>query len=403
MNRFLRIWPFLCLGYCIAAVALTVSSCDMLSNLDGKKEVLSVSVRQNQITSEANSLFVEVEATGAWTLKLEFEEYVEPWAELNTLSGTGNKSNIILKYKENISEENRSLKIILTATSGIEYCVIVQTSKWQDDNPGVNPDPGTDPNPGTGPDAIPGWMELPAQTSGLDYYNHHFMLNGKRVRNYSLGWDGDSRLAHWVAYPLCSMYLGSQKRTDEWAYDPKVPESEQPLLSGSYKHPDLDRGHQLPSNDRTCNRDANVQTFYFSNMTPQVGKQLNQSIWMNLEGKVNSISKNADTLYVVTGCIVDGSTRYVDDCGGKSCIVPTGYFKALLYYNKNSTLGVGGYSGAAFYLENRSYSESAVSRSHCMSIDKLEEMTGLDFFVNLPDAIEAAVEKEDPSDITIWW
>lgn len=267
--------------------------------------------------------------------------------------------------------------------------------------------PGGGDNPGSGgdnPDSVPGWMELPAMQDGLEYFNHHFSMKGKSYRNYSLGWDGGSRLARWVAYPLCGLYLGSQKRTDAWDYDPEVPRNEQPVLFKSYDHYDHDRGHQLPSGDRTCNREANVQTFYFSNMTPQVGRKLNQSIWQKLESQVRAIARNADTLYVVTGCIVEGSTQYDTDNDGNKCIVPTGYFKALLYYSKTrNTLGTAGYSSAAFYLENRSYDESNVNKSHCMSVDELERKTGLDFFANLQDVVETIVEKEDPADIPIWW
>lgn len=380
---------------CLAsALSLIVAACDTTGQWDGE---IALSMDNTSVSSKAGSEFVTVLCSTDWTLSIDFKGE-EEWASLSRTSGKGNTYSASLSYNDNAEESDRVLELVLKAGNKEERLSFTQYAFVQGGSGGGDGD-----KPELKPDAVPGWMELPAQTSGLDYYNHHFMLNGRRVRNYSLGWDGDSRLAHWVAYPLCSMYLGSQKRTDEWNYDPKVPESEQPVLFGSYKHSDLDRGHQLPSNDRTCNRDANVQTFYFSNMTPQVGKQLNQSIWGKLELKVNSISRTADTLYVVTGCIVDGSTRYVNDSGGNSCIVPTGYFKALLYYGKSNTLGTAGYSGAAFYLENRSYSETAVNRSHCMSIDELEEMTGLDFFVNLPDAIEAIVEKEDPSNIPIWW
>ena len=84
--------------------------------------------------------------------------------------------------------------------------------------------------------------------------------------------------------------------------------------------------------------------------------------------------------------------------------VPDAYFKALLKFSKNSTFGV--WNAAAFYLEHRNYS-GGVLPSHSMSIDRLEEMTGIDFFVNLPAMIgeKAAmdVEAADPSMNNIWW
>jgi endonuclease G len=84
--------------------------------------------------------------------------------------------------------------------------------------------------------------------------------------------------------------------------------------------------------------------------------------------------------------------------------VPVAYFKALLRYSKSSTLGQ--WSGAAFYLEHKVYSE-ALGKKHSMSIDELEEITGIDFFANLPAKIgesqAAAIEAADPSQSAIWW
>ena len=42
-----------------------------------------------------------------------------------------------------------------------------------------------------------------------------------------------------------------------------------------------------------------------------------------------------------------------------------------------------------------------------MSVDRLEEITGIDFFVNLPaklgDDQAAAIEAADPSKSSVWW
>ena len=62
-------------------------------------------------------------------------------------------------------------------------------------------------------------------------------------------------VAHWVAYPLHSVYRGSIDRTDDFQYDPKVDYPWQPnLAAGSYRG-SYDRGHQLPSADRTATRE----------------------------------------------------------------------------------------------------------------------------------------------------
>ena len=342
---------------------------------------------------------MSVTASGAWTLSLEFGQDDEPWAELSTTSGTGDKSNVILKYAENAAESDRTLRITVKASSRTQTCTLVQKAGGGDE-----PEP-----PVVDPSDVPGWMELPVVQGSLEYHNNFFSMNGKRYRNYSYGWDKKALVAHWVAYPLCPLYLGSQKRTDEWAYDPNVPQSQQPVLFRGFGGGGYDRGHQLPSADRTCCREANEQTFYFTNMTPQRGANFNQKIWASFETRVRDWSRNADTLYVVTGCVVKGSTLTARDNDGKSVTVPVGYFKALLWYSKSSTVTAqnAGYRAAAFYLEHKDYSQTGIDKSMSMSVDELEEMVGMDFFPNLKTKAGAAiadrVEAADPKNDTFWW
>ena len=200
-----------------------------------------------------------------------------------------------------------------------------------------------------------------------------------------------------------SSLIGNGSRTDEWDYDPLVPREEQPVLFKAYKG-GYDRGHQLPSADR-LSRAANEQTFYFTNMTPQLGSRFNQSIWENLEGKVRNWARAADTLYVVTGCVLDHTLGVAYDNNGKAVTVPGGYFKALLRYKQSSSIGFGGYVAAGFYLEHNNYSDNVITDDMIMSIDELEEKTGIDFFVNLKDKLPTLadrIEAQDPLSVGIW-
>ena len=89
--------------------------------------------------------------------------------------------------------------------------------------------------------------------------------------------------------------------------------------------------------------------------------------------------------------------------------MPVGYFKALLWYSKSSTVTAqnAGYRAAAFYLEHKDYSQTGIDRSMSMSVDELEEMVGMDFFPNLKTKAGAAiadrVEAADPKNDTFWW
>ena len=379
----------------MAACGLMLTSCDEVKPEVG---VLEVSVKNTSVTSGKGQQFVGVKCSGSWTLSLAYEEGVSDWAELNVVSGSGDKSNIILSYEANNSETDRLVRIILDNGSKWVECTMTQLAagKHPEEEPDPVPEPYVDPTKTA-------WLELPSMDNpDLGYYSHSFEMDGKRYRNYSFGWSQKDRVALWVAYPLCKFYInGSAGRTNAWALDPLLGENSAAPFGGYAG--DYARGHQLPSADRQCCDDANEQTFYGTNMTPQLNDH-NEHIWADLEGRVRGYAKTSDTTYVVTGVIVSASSKIEKDSYGKDVTVPDAYFKAVLKYNKASTFGT--WNAAAFYLEHRAYS-GGIGKEHSMSVDELEEITGLDFFINLPALIgaekAAELEAADPADSSVWW
>ena len=391
-----------------AVLALCGASC---TKPDSKVE-LSLKAESETVSAKSSQIFVSVKSNSSWTIALtdDSDGSAVDWARLNAGSGSGDR-NLIMTIDAN-PDESRSRKVRITVSCNniSESVAVEQAAAGKHD---VNdPDPGPEPEPDNGPDlSKTGWMELPAMDNpDLGYYSHSFKMGGKSYRNYTFGWSQKDRVALWVAYPLNKMYTAKNvQRTDEWAYDPLLgTDSSAPFSYYGRKTPTdkgndpYARGHQIPSADRLCNREANVQTFYGTNMTPQLFDH-NGGIWSDLENKVRNLAEKSDTTYIVTGCLVEGGET-VYDTDGKPMTVPVAYFKALLRYSKSSTLGQ--WNGAAFYLEHKVYSED-LGKKHSMSIDELEEITGIDFFANLPAKIgesqAAAIEAADPSQSAIWW
>ena len=241
------------------------------------------------------------------------------------------------------------------------------------------------------------WAETPLITesqltqSNIKYIIHYTgeifkdgVLKDKEIRNYSMLYDTNLKMAYWVAYPLCSWYLGDSGRTDAWGYDDKLAENLQPNLSKGING--YDRGHQIPSGDRTRSSSINSQTFYYTNMTPQIGQKMNQSIWADLETAVRGWS-SGDTLYVVTGAMpttaTDKQIQYAKDNNGKDIAIPKYYFKAL-------ARKVGGnYQTIAFKLDHRAYnSQHEKYMDNAISVSELENMTGFTFFPSLPSEVK---------------
>ena len=349
--------------------------------------VVSVAFRQLTVEAAKGSQFVSITASGSWKLSSSHS-----WLTVSKSEGSGN-STVTVNYEANTSSSPRTATLTLVCTGKTATATLTQKGK----------DGSTPSGDGTSP----GWLELPALQTGTGHKFVYHNLNGKNLRSFSYDWSSTDQVAHWVAYPLNKGLIGSGSRTDNWDYDPKLTSAEQPTLFSGYKG-SYDRGHQLPSADRLTYAE-NIKTFYFTNMTPQMNA-FNGKIWATAESMVRGWSTTCDTLYVVTGCIVKGSSKKAYDNNGKAVTVPVAYYKAVLRYLKGSTLGYNGYMGLAMYFEHKSYSYSNISKTNTeivMSIDALESKIGLDLFPNLEKvagkSVSDQVEAEDPTKVSYWW
>ena len=392
---------------CAGVVMLALSSCGS----GGKEDVLPPTVEVKTAVVEAGgySQFIYVKASSSWRITITSEDGGEPvdWIIADPSSGSGDM-DVTLKVEENNSEKERSAVITVENSAGKASKTISQKGKKSEIKP--DPDPTPEPKPNE-----TGWLELPSVPAGTDFFAHSMTIGSVKTRNYSFIWDYDNLVAPWVAYPLCKWNMASNvKRTNAWALDPLLPESKQPVLYRGFSKGNngwYARGHQIPSADRLTSYESNAMTFYGTNMTPQIQEGFNGDIWATLEGMVRSWANKSDTLYVVTGCVIDykdGETvKYALDNNGKKVTVPTAYYKAVLRYMKSSTFGYSGYSACAVWLDHKVYSTKTIDSSYSMSVDDLEEKLGIDFFVNLPakvgEDVAARIEAEDPKDVTWWW
>lgn len=376
--------------FAFVAFAVLIVSCDPIGVK--KNSELSLTLNPESAGKEAGEVSVVVRASGAWSLELDFGGD-EAWAELSHSVGTGYKSNIKLSYDANKTGASRSVYVIVSTENDAAEVRFTQTAD------------GAGPDGGTADATSCGWMELPETKTGdgLLWGWHNMTLNGKTMRNYSFYFSAAHYLSYWVAYPLNSSLMGgSGMRDKNFYFDPLLPNSMQADLTFSYRG-NYDRGHQLPARDRSASVASNTQTFYATNMTPQ-RSQFNQKIWQRLEARVqswaSSINPSTDTLYVVTGCTVKGSTQSTTDCAGKKMTIPTAYYKAILRYTRSS-----GYAGCAIWLDHETDPRRTVEERDMMSIAALEEKLGIDLFVNLPakvgDAKAAEIEAKAPT-VNTW-
>ena len=393
------------LSWVLAGLAL-LEACEKQPQVDTS---LAVAPRSTWLEAGAGTVFVSVTAGADWTLRAEFPSGTSPWASVAPEAGSGNRADVVLRYEANESENTRELTLVLAGQGNTVSVKVSQSGKTA--GPGPGPGPGT--SGGYGYDVAPSsldWLELPAQVAGdgRELLIHN-MDGGKYVsrerdgvRNWSGYWDYAEHLSLWVAYPLNNALKGSGSRSNSWGFDALLPASIQPnITSGSYGG-GWTRGHQLPSADRLASYKANASTFVPTNMTPQ-DYDFNCNIWAHLEDKVRSYANQADTLYVVTGCLFDQSNRWSGRSSGFEVKIPTHYFKALLYKG-SSTYATNGYMAAGFILPHDSGIAQGKFLDYICSIDELERQTGIDFFPNLIQKLGQStayqIEAAAPSN---WW
>ena len=244
-----------------------------------------------------------------------------------------------------------------------------------------------------------GWLELPAQVSGSNHFVNTYYAG--KDRNYTHLYDKSTFASLWTAYPLYSSTIGGTRK-ESWAANPSLTVSEQiNIWTGSYGvnygTTIYARGHLMPDADRSNNATMQEQTYYATNLVPQVQDGFNGGVWNSLESAVRSEIPSSDTLYVVTGVAfrkVGGSeniTYIKPQHDTKQCPVPNYFYKVLLKVKRNSNKAVISASTVGFWFENKQYSGNSYS-NFAVSVDQIEQWTGFDFFVNLPDSVETTAE-----------
>ena len=138
-----------------------------------------------------------------------------------------------------------------------------------------------------------------------------------------------------------------------------------------------------------------LQTFYVTNAVPQIQDNFNGGIWQNLEAALQSIAEDEE-IYIVTGVAFNkvGETKSVTYTTAKddtrSVPVPNYFYKVALKVKMSGT-SVTSASAVGFWFEHKDYGDNAYA-NYAVSVDQIEAWTGFDFFVNLPDTVEAKAE-----------
>jgi endonuclease G, mitochondrial len=199
---------------------------------------------------------------------------------------------------------------------------------------------------------------------------------------YTLSYNEDTEQANWVAYSFTDAnvqgtFSRKEANTD---FEPDYDIATGSASLDDYRGSGYDRGHLAPAGDMKFNKVTYQESFLLSNVSPQ-DHDLNSGLWRRIEEKIRKWQRRDGQLFVVTGPVLGTGRQTI---GPNKVAVPAGFYKVVLDLESPDVKMIG------FLVDNENSSQSM--ENFCVSVDKIEALTGQDFFYQLPDSLESALE-----------
>jgi endonuclease G len=231
-------------------------------------------------------------------------------------------------------------------------------------------------------------------TADLNQPNNYLMEKPE----FTLSYNSDKGAPNWVSWHLSDEWVGTLARVDTFRADPAVPPTWYRVLGIDFTNSGFDRGHMTPNADRDKETSIpiNQATFLMSNMVAQ-SPDNNQGPWAALEGFLRTLTP-ANELYIVAGPHGVGGTGtngFANTIANGHVTVPSSTWKVVLVIPKGDN-DISRVTAAtrtiAVNMPNIQGIRNNDWHTYLTTVDAIEELTGYDFFANVPDAIENAIE-----------
>ncbi len=208
---------------------------------------------------------------------------------------------------------------------------------------------------------------------------------------YSLSYNRSRATANWVAWRLDSSWIGTAPRQDDFRPDSSLPAGWYQVLDTDYSGSGYDRGHMTPSGDRTRSIPDNSATFLMTNMVPQLAAN-NQGAWEDFESYLRTLAQAGQEIYIVSG--VHGSIGTI--AGGRVVIPQYTWKVALMLPNGANDLQriTKGTRAVGIIVPNfPPLNINAGWREFRVSVNDVENLTGYNFFSNVPKITQEMIER----------
>jgi endonuclease G len=205
---------------------------------------------------------------------------------------------------------------------------------------------------------------------------------------YALSYNCKTGVANWVSWQLDRSWLGSAERSDNFMPNTELPADCYAVRPSDYSRSGYDRGHLIPSGDRTRSVLENESTFVMTNIIPQSPSN-NREVWRELEEYSRELAFQGKELYLVAGG--EGIAEKIAD---SQVVVPEYTWKVILILDEpNSEITAQNAKTLAVWIPNSEEVINTDWQDYIVSVDRVEKNTGYNFFATLPRRIQRQIEK----------
>lgn len=225
----------------------------------------------------------------------------------------------------------------------------------------------------------------PNRVSEIMKYGFPGMDNIRSYSDYVLSYDRRNRVAHWTFEHLTPQSVDANDKVDRSKSEFKPDESIHPYfrsLNSDYKGSGYDRGHLAAAGNHRSHQIHVDQTFYLTNMAPQVGVGFNRDSWNRLESHVRKLVRKHANVYVCTGPLylprkeADGKTYVKYEVIGASAVsVPTHFYKVVVYETSDNQLEM-----ESYVMPNQKIDNNVPLKAFQVPPESIERHAGLLFF-----------------------
>ncbi|MBD1835404.1 DNA/RNA non-specific endonuclease [Cyanobacteria bacterium FACHB-472] len=206
---------------------------------------------------------------------------------------------------------------------------------------------------------------------------------------YALSYNRSKGTANWASWQLNKSWLGNTDRQDNFRPDPSLPAGWEKVTPTIYSGSGYDRGHIVPSADRTKTLEDNSATFLITNIMPQTPDN-NRNTWGNLEDYSRELVSQGKELYIIAGPLGTQKTL-------KSKVTaPTATWKIVVVLDRPGA-GSGGITSNTRIIAVNVPNQDALDndwRNYRVSVDQLEKLTGYDFLSNVNPSVQKVIESK---------